>query len=237
MDDQLSQTSAKLVQARQNAQLSRRNLADSGALLNTMVTELQSLRGTFENMSQQVEAGDQRLEKFQGDIDFRLAEFDKRLSALEEMVAQLDIQLPDSQDSENVISLDTDSGKQIGAAETLQRAKKHFEAGDYKVTQAFLKEFAKRFPADSMKEEAEFLLGESYFRDGDPMNSIQAFQALIEDFPQSERIPTVMLRQGEAFLALGQKEDAKVFFNELERAYPKSAEAKKAQAHLEELSH
>ncbi len=240
MDDELSRTSARLVEAEETAQLSRRNLADSGALLTTMVAELQSLRGTFEEFSHQVQAGDERLERFQADIDFRLGEFDKRLAAVESAVAYLDLPLPspESERAEETGVKDTSkrgTSDAIGAGETLERARKYFDAGDYRVTLAFLKEFKHRFPEDPHLEEALFLLGESYFRDGQPVEAIQAFQALIENFPTSDRIPNVMLRQGEALQAMGQKEDARLFFSELIRAYPDSEAANAAKAHLEVL--
>ena len=242
MDDELSRTSARLVEAEETAQLSRRNLADSGALLTAMVTELQSLRGTFEEFSHQVQAGDERLERFQSDVDFRLEEFDKRLSAVEAAVAYLDLPAPPQQETtgESPDAEATPSpgaGDAISASETLARARKYFDAGDYRVTQAFLKEFQKRYPDDPNLEEALYLLGESYFRDGRLIDAIQAFQALIEHFPASDRIPGVMLRQGEALKSMGQLEDAKLFFSELIRAYPDSKAAATAKSHLEAMDH
>ncbi len=242
VDDELSRTSARLVEAEETAQLSRRNLADSGALLTTMVTELQALRGTFEEFSHQVEEGDERLERFQADIDFRLEEFEKRLAATEAALAYLGLpaQLPASGDGAgngaepSASSPSSNADDAIGAEETLARARKYFEAGEYRVTQAFLKEFDQRFPDDPRREEAFFLLGESYYRDGQPMQAIQAYQALIDAFPTSDRIPLVMLRQGEALRAMGEDEDARVFFAELVRVYPGTDAAAKAKAYLDQ---
>ena len=243
VDDELSRASSRLQEAEATAQLSRRNLADSGALLTAMVTELQSLRGTFEQFSHQVESSDERLARFQEDVDFRLAEFDKRLSAVEAAVAYLGLPVAEPQQGAGDDSKPTsatpspEAGDAISASETLQRAKKYFDSGEYRIAQAFLKAFPERYPDDPNLEEALYLLGESYFRDGKLVDAIGAFQRLIERFPDSDRIPAVMLREGEALKAMGQLEDAKIFFSELIRAYPDAPAAATAKAHLEAMNH
>jgi tol-pal system protein YbgF len=235
-DDQLNRTSARLVEVEENAQLNRRNMADSGALLDTMISEMQALRGTFEEINQRVAQGDSRAEKFQEDIDFRFQEFEKRLAALEKaQTALASATLPASSGSGDVPVDAQEQGDKLSPDDTLKRAKGYYDAGNYKVALAFLKGFKKRFPTSPAREEAQFLLAESLFKDGDPRGAVQEYQALVDDFPKSARVPTVMLRQGEAFVALGEKEDARVFFNELIRAFPRSAEAESARAHLKEL--
>lgn len=234
MDDQLHSTSAKLVEYENNAQLSQRNLADSGALLDTMVSEMQALRGTFEEINQRVAQGEQRSEKFQEDIDFRFQEIEKRLTALEKAIASGAGGSPSSGAGE-AAPQPTESGDRLSAEDTLKRARNYYDAGSYKTAEAFLKGFKKKFPSSPAREEAQFLYADSLFRDGEYKASIQEFQTLVDDFPKSSRIPAVMLKQGEAFIALGDKEDAKIFLDELVKGFPRAPEAETARTHLKEL--
>ena len=72
-------------------------------------------------------------------------------------------------------------------------------------------------------------------RDGNAKQAIQEYQVVMDEFPRSSRLATIMLRQGEAFVTLGEKEDARVFFSELIRGFPKSPEAETARARWKEL--
>ena len=172
-------------------------------------------------------------------MDFRLQELEKRLTALEKAVDALPSALAKAQASSGEVAPEAlEAGEKLSAEDTLNRARTYFESGNYKTSLAFLKGFKKRFsnaPAPQ-REEAQFLLAESLFRDGEAKSAIQEYQVLLDEFPRSSRIPTVMLRQGDAFLALKAKEDAEIFFSELIRAYPKSPEAETARARLKELN-
>jgi TolA-binding protein len=48
-------------------------------------------------------------------------------------------------------------------------------------------------------------------------------------------VPSALLKQGHAFLALGDKVNSRLIFEELVRKYPHSAEAKAASDKLKEL--
>lgn len=234
VDDQLHRTSARLVEMEENAELNRRNLADSGAILDTMVSEMQGLRGTFEQVSYKLSQNDQRSERLQEDLEFRLQEIEKRLVALEKAQAALMLASPQGEGGAELLDA-SESGEKLTGEETLKKARGYFDGGNYKISLAFLRSFKKRFPQDPGNEEAQFLLAESLRLDGDLKSALQEYQVLVDTWPKSSRIPSVMLRQGESFVALGDKEAATLFFNELVRGYPRSPEAETAKARLKEL--
>ncbi len=241
VDDQLTKTTAKLDEVEENAQLSRRNLADSGALLDTMLAELQNLRGTFEAVGLKAAKNDEVNRKYYSDIDFRLRELERRVTRLEGAL-RADGTLESSSEGLASPSSPGDasgaleaSGKVMSDVDMMDRARNYFEKGRYKVAAATLKSLLKAHPESALKEEAEFLLAESLFKDGDPGAAIQAYQRLIDDFPSGERVPLAMLRQGEAFLSLDNPGDARLFLEELIRTYPDSKEAEAAANHLKAM--
>lgn len=235
VDDQLNRTSARLVEMEENAALNRRNLADSGALLDTMVSEMQSLRGTFEQVSNKLSQSDQRSERLQEDLEFRLQEIEKRLVALEKAQAAMLLAAAQGETTSAELVDASESGEKLTGEETLKKARSYYEAGNYKIALAFLRSFKKRFPNDPGTEEAQMLLADSLRLDGDLRGALQEYQVLVDTYPKSSRLSTVMLRQGEAFLALNDQESAKLFLNELIKAWPKSTDAEAARTLLKTL--
>ena len=54
-------------------------------------------------------------------------------------------------------------------------------------------------------------------------------------YPQAERVPAALLRQGSAFAELGEKLNARLVLQELLEKYPNSAEAPRAKQRLKSL--
>ena len=69
-------------------------------------------------------------------------------------------------------------------------------------------------------------------KSGDQQQAVLYFQEVIDQFKGSPFAPWAMLRQGECFAEQGQTDDAKVFFGEVIRIYPKSRAAKAARKTL-----
>jgi len=236
VDDQLTSTSAKLVEVQENAQLSRRNLADSEALLDMLMSELQALRGLVEALGYRMARDEERSTRLQDDSNFRLKELEKRLAVIEGVASALtEASSEANADREGAVQSDEplETGETLSAEDTLAKAQSYVDAGRHSVAQAFLRGFPRKYPDSPLREQAQFLLGESLRMDQQYTEAIQAYQLMIEGFSQSSMVPMAMLRQGEAFLGLGAEEDAKVFFEELVRAYPKSDAATLARSHLQ----
>jgi tol-pal system protein YbgF len=89
-----------------------------------------------------------------------------------------------------------------------------------------------RNPKAKHAEEATYLRGESYFALKEYKKAIMDFSKFPEKYSKSKRMPSALFRIGNSFEALGMKDDAKGFYQELAEKFPKSSEAKKAKAKL-----
>jgi TolA-binding protein len=58
---------------------------------------------------------------------------------------------------------------------------------------------------------------------------------VIEKYPKGNKVPASLLKQGFAFLNLGDKSNSRLILEELIRKYPKSNEAKIARDKLKDL--
>ncbi|MCM2322142.1 MAG: tetratricopeptide repeat protein [Oligoflexia bacterium] len=115
--------------------------------------------------------------------------------------------------------------------ESFEKAKAQFDAGNYDAAIDAFSSYLK-VAKGSKAEEATFLRAESYFITKQYKKAIVDYSRFPEKYSKSRHLPVALLKIGHAFEALGLKDDAKGFYQELVDKYPKSSEAKKARAKL-----
>jgi TolA-binding protein len=116
-------------------------------------------------------------------------------------------------------------------AEVFQKGKAAYKNEEYDQAIESLTEYLRATNA-KQAEEATYLRAESHFALKNYKKAITDYSKFPEKFTQSKRMPQVLLRIGTSFEALGMKEDAQSFYQEIIDKFPKSAEAKKAAAKL-----
>jgi tol-pal system protein YbgF len=115
--------------------------------------------------------------------------------------------------------------------ESFEAGKKSFSAKNYDAAIDQLSAYLKA-PKGKHSEEATYLRGESYYQLKQFKKAIVDFSKFPEQYTHSKLMPEALLRIGQSFDALGMKDDASGFYQELVDKYPKSSEAKKARAKL-----
>ena len=113
------------------------------------------------------------------------------------------------------------------AKELFASAKSHFDQKEYdKAIGVFTQYLAlKKAP---QAEEATFLRGEAYYALKDYKKAIADYSKFQEKYTTSPKNGVALYKIGLSFEALGMKEEAKTFYQELIDKFPKSAEAKAA---------
>lgn len=114
-------------------------------------------------------------------------------------------------------------------SELLQKGRDQFGAGNFEGALESLNAYLKT-AKPKKSEEATFLRGEAYYALKDYKKAIVDFSKFPEKFPHSSRMPQALFKIGKSFDALGMKDDAKGFYQELTEKYPKSPEAKKVKS-------
>lgn len=117
-------------------------------------------------------------------------------------------------------------------ASLLKLAEDHLAGGREEAAEAVLKRLLKEFPNDPLVPEARYRIGEAKFNAKDYPAAVLAFQAVIDAHRDSPWASWAMLRQGECFEAQGQAKNAKLFYDDTIRLYPKSKAAKEAKEKL-----
>ena len=85
------------------------------------------------------------------------------------------------------------------------------------------------------KEEASFLVAESYYRMGKLRDAALQFNQFLESKPSDKYVPIAKMRMGDSFKHLGDTATAKIYYEELISKFPESDEAAKAKERLAEI--
>jgi TolA-binding protein len=61
------------------------------------------------------------------------------------------------------------------------------------------------------------------------------YEKVIKDYPQGNKVPNALLKQGFSFLNLGDKSSAKLLLEQVAKNYPGTNQARMARAKLAEI--
>lgn len=110
-----------------------------------------------------------------------------------------------------------------------------FEKGQYKEAREKFEAFIKEFPQDELSDNAQFWIAETYYREEDFENAILAYEKVLKKYPKSKKVPGALLKQGFAFIELGDNKTGKVILEKLMESYPGSKQAELAKKKIEEI--
>lgn len=184
-----------------------------GYVVEEMKSEITRLNGRIEDLerAQKGSAGVGPAQKED------LKKLENRMAELEQGQADL---------IETVKKLEERGAAASDPSEFLKKGKSLFQEQDFEGAVEAFSTYLKS-PKAKKTEEATFFRGESYFRLKQYKKAIVDFSKFPEKFSDSSQMPAALLRIGQSFEALGMKEDAQGFYQELAEKFPKSAEAKK----------
>ena len=119
--------------------------------------------------------------------------------------------------------------------EIYRTAKQAFDQGDSDTARKKFQELIERYPKSERADNAQFWIGEIYYREKWFEKSILEYQKVIENYPTGNKVPASLLKQGLAFFNLGDKANSRLILQELIKKHPQSNEAKIAKDKLEAL--
>lgn len=197
---------------------------DLEKLRNQLRGEVAELRGQVEIISNELNAAQQKVDKLTNDLANTqrrekdlYADLNQRLSKLE----------PRNQTIDGVeVEVTQTEQKQFDEAAALLKKKDFARA-----SQSFVA-FLQRFPGSGYAAQAYYLLGSSYFAEGDCKNAIPALQIVINRYALTQRAPDAMLNLAICQDDLSDKSAARDTMEALIKKYPESTAAKTARSKL-----
>ena len=235
LQQQLQREMERLGQDSQQSEKSiRTNYASMNADMNRMQEELRGLNGRIEELDYRIN----RELKDIGPLSRKVDEMSVSTARSEQRVTQLEQYL--NFDGTRKPELTKDTGPAAEAAPASDQkmyddAKRAFDNGELDKARQGFALLIKTFPQSGNADNAQFWIGESYFREKWYEKAILEYQTVLEKYPKGNKVPAAMLKQGLAFLKLGDKSNARLILKELQKKHPNSNEARIAAQKLSEF--
>jgi tol-pal system protein YbgF len=115
-------------------------------------------------------------------------------------------------------------------------AKEAFDKGDFESAREGFQKLLTRYPDSENADNAQFWIGETYYREKWYEKAILEYQKVIEKYPEGNKVQASLLKQGFAFKNLGDKTNASLILKELVKKYPDSMEAEIARKKSQEFT-
>ncbi len=186
----------------------------------------QKLKRYEENQQNQQE----RLDRLATDI----AGMQKRLDTIEQ---QLNVAVTPAANTapEKPSAKSPPVAKKMPDEERYLLAKKAFDNGDMEAARKGFETLIAENPKSQHADNAQFWIGETYFRQKWYEKAILEYQKVIENYPSGNKVAAALLKQGFAFQNIGETSNARLVLKELIAKYPGTTEAEAAKRKLESL--
>ncbi len=104
--------------------------------------------------------------------------------------------------------------------------------------------FLQNYPSSDYSDNALFWIGECHFKLGDYERAVLSFEDVVKRYPEGNKVPDALYRQGIALLEIGRRNDeeqiyrpaAREIFERIVKQYPNSDRVPEAQRQLEKLA-
>jgi tol-pal system protein YbgF len=240
---QLKRDKAALeAQRLENEKTLRQQSASLRASIEELREDVRSLTGRMEEIEHrqaQLQSKGSASGQLSSDLQASVAESDQRLRRIEEYLnlesATAAAAAGTAAASASKIKAEDRPTAALSDEALYSRAKQSFDQGDSDAARKDFESFLSRYPKSKNADNAQFWIGEIYYRDKWYEKAILEYQKVIEIYPNGNKVPASLLKQGLAFYNIGDKANARLILEELVRKYPKTNEAKVASKKLQSM--
>lgn len=202
-------------------------VSDLAMEVDRLARENSELRGTVEELQNEIEGLKRRIRDVAADFEQRLA---RQPPAAHAGATDKPAGPASGRDA-------APQGANIdGAAQAdYDAAFKLLEQKKYKDSAAAFRGYLKKYPNGDDVDSAQYFLGEALFIGQDNKGALPEFEAVIAKYPKSDKVPNALLRIGAIQQANGDTKAAESTLTKVVKSYPQSTAAKLAQKRLETL--
>jgi tol-pal system protein YbgF len=230
--------------------VNNRALLDMLDLLESLKTEVSTLRGEIEVQTHTIEQLKQKQRELYTDVDNRLQRVEKNgstnsstLAASEDtaVTSTEDTASTDEESSEASTVADSensDAEKKPDPAKAeaaYQKAFKLLKDSRYDQALVAFKSFLKDYPTNPFSDNAQYWLGETNYVMQKYELAINEYQALLNTYPDSKKVSHALLKIGYSYAELGNAADAKKTLEEVKAQYPGTTAARLATERLRKI--
>ena len=227
-------------------------LLDMLELLESLKTEVSTLRGEIEVQTHTIEQLKQRQRDLYTDVDNRLQRIEQNGTSNTESTAaateSVDETTPETETDEATAETDStiaEATEEEAVKEPLdpakaeaayQKAFKLLKDSRYDQALVAFKTFLNDFPVNAFSDNAQYWLGETNYVMQKYEVAINEYQALLNSYPDSTKVSHALLKIGYSYDVLGNAADAKKTLEEVIAQYPGTTAARLATERLKNMA-
>jgi tol-pal system protein YbgF len=110
-----------------------------------------------------------------------------------------------------------------------------FKQGKYDKAREAFESFLKQYPDTEFSDNAQFWIAECHYFDRNYEKAIVEYDKVVKNFPEGNKVPYALLKQGLSFLRLDDKASAKLLLQQVIKDFPNTSQARIARAKLLEI--
>jgi tol-pal system protein YbgF len=119
--------------------------------------------------------------------------------------------------------------------QTYQAAYRDYQRGNFDLAIDGFRDFLSASANSDLADNASYWIGESLFSQKKYREAIGQFDAVVNKYPKSDKVPGALLKKGYAYIAVGEKAPGIVQLQYVLHEHPKSQEASLARQKLKQL--
>ena len=230
------------------------SLVELSSEIERLRSETSALRGEIETLRFETENSDSRQRELYVDVDRRLQSLETAPRSFEPPPAQPSFGAPAAAGSAVPSSGGVAasggaaaSGAAVGAGaavaprptgsdqQNYQRAFDMISARRYEEAGAAFETFLAQFPTSPLADNAQYWLAETRYVRGQFAEALPEFRKVLEEYPQSAKLPDALLKVGYCQIELGDRNAARTSLQEVMRQFPDTTAARLASQRLSSL--
>lgn len=181
----------------------------------------------LEQLSTQIE----QLQANLGDSNYRLAQLSQQITATNQELQAVRSALGGSLRRPTAPAIEPPENPR----DLYDASYSDYLGGQYDLAIAGFRRYLESFSETELADNANYWIAESLFSQRKYSQAITEFDRILKTYPRSDKIPSVLLKKGYAYLELGQREQGVVHLRNVVREYPGSDEANLARQRLRSL--
>lgn len=201
--------------------LSNQSLLDLSQQLQTLQTDVRTLRGQLEELQHSSSGVKDQQRGLYADIDKRLQALEAGgVAAVGAMAAGESGALPMPTGSDRM---------------NYQAAFELLKSGQYEKATTAFQQFLVTFPDSALADNAQYWLGESYYVTRRYDDALKAFRTVVDKYPESRKLPDAWLKIGYTQYEMKAWKPAREALTRVQREFPDSSAAPEATKRLERM--
>jgi len=123
----------------------------------------------------------------------------------------------------------------VGEQQVYQAAMGEYAKGRFEQALRAFQDLLDQFPNSRMSDDAQFMIGESYYGMKEYVDAVSEYDKVIKSYPDSDRVPGARLKKAFSLFSLGKKGQGVIELQQIVQRFPSTKEAEIARQRLEEL--